>query len=171
MFNVKHVIKHASLAALACSLLIVGGAGTASASSTGTSHIGITKIASLRVAHMNANQFYADQSSQNMQIDACMQSGGEPIPYRVSASSLMGQGVFQVSHPENKSNISYAVLWSDNHAQQRLVNSADISDVMQVSAIAACDKRTLSIEMDAGAYANASSTRHTDILSLIFVIE
>ncbi len=171
MFNIKQALRVASFFALACPLLIVGGAGNAFAGATATSHIGITKIASLSVARMETDQLYADQSNQNMRIDACMHSGGEPMPYRVSASSLMGQGGFQVSHPENNSNISYAVLWSDNNAQQRLVDSADISDVMQVSAGAACDKRTLSIEMDAGTYANASSSSHTDILSLIFIVE
>lgn len=171
MINLTAAINKVSVFSLIFVVLFVGQFTAAFAVSSGTSHIGITKVASLQVANMDTDQFYSDQSNQYMTTNTCLQTGGEPVPYRVSATSLMGKDNFQVSNADQHSQIDYNVFWSGENDTYRLSDSNDLTDVIQANAGVGCDNRTLSIEMDDRAYASANRDAHTDTLSLIFVIE
>lgn len=167
----KTAIGKARFSALVFAVMFVGQLTAAFAVSTGTSRIGITKLATLQVANMETDQFYSDQSEQFMTSNICLQTGGEPVPYRVSASSLKGKQGFQVTNSDQHSQINYDVVWAGENDQYRLNDSSDVTDVIQANAGAGCDNRTLSIQMDDQTFASATSDAHTDTLSLIFVIE
>lgn len=143
----------------------------ANALSKGTSHIGITKTTSLQIANMDASQFNFNKSSHKMSSNACLRTGGEPVPFRISAISLNGNNSFAATNDDRQSNIGYEVIWSAHDDQFRMNNSADLSEVIQADAGVGCSNHTFAIEMDASTFANASTVTHTDTLSLIFVIE
>lgn len=151
-------------------LLVIGVPGTYAAS-TGTSQVGITKVATLQVAGMDTDNLISDQAGKSEFSRTCLQTGGEPIPYRMAASSLRGHDGFQVSDSNKVNNIGYEVIWSDNEDEYRLSDSNDMTDVLQAEASTGCDNHLLSIEWDNDMFEAASGGAYTDTLSLMFVIE
>ncbi len=142
-----------------------------SATSTGTSHVGVTKYASLQVSTLETDQLTGDQTGQSMHSQTCLRTGSEPQPYRMSASSLGGQVGFQVLDTTKTHHIGYEVVWSDKGEDFRLSDSRDMTDVLQADALNDCDNHMLSIEWDKHNYVTATDAAYTDTLSLIFVIE
>ena len=106
-----------------------------------------------------------------MRTSTCLKSGGTPVPFRVSASSLKGKSSFKLAGNSASDQISYKVTWGGADATYQLNNSADLTDVQQADTKSNCDYRTLSVEMDNQNFESASEDTYTDTLSLIFVIE
>ena len=153
------------------SLLFLSQLTAAYAVSTASSHVGITKLATLQVSHLEQDEFITDRASNQLSSNTCLKTGGEPIPYRISASSMHGKDAFAAANDAGHSEIGYDIIWSGAEDNFRLSESADMTDVIQAEAGAGCDNHTLAIEMDDRTFATASADAHTDTLSLIFVIE
>jgi len=148
------------------------GVGDARAAQDGaTSRISFTKLPSLQVGGMERSAFYWQGSPREATTRTCLQTSGEHIPYRISASSLSGLGDFSTRDDRRAEQITYKVTWSDDELEHSLRSSDDLTDVMRANSSRNCDNHQLSIELDSGSYDAATAGTYIDTLSLFFVIE
>ncbi len=170
MIKLKTITRKA-LFSTALALVLTGTFSTAYAASKAVSHIGITKLASLQVTSLDTAELYSDSRTDNMRTSTCLQTGGEPVPYRVRANSLNGKSNFKVASDTGSDEISYNVTWSQPDGKQKLSNNGELTAVQNSEAQNSCDYHTLSVEMDDRSFASASDATYTDALQVIFVIE
>ena len=136
-----------------------------------TTHIAITKVASLVVEKMDTDHLYQFEGEERMTSTTCLRAGGESIVYRVSAASLASANTFAVKSRRTDKEIPYQVVWTDAKGSYALNTSRDTSNVLQTTVSDECEPNSLSVVFDQQQYLNAPNGRYFDTLSLIFVIE
>lgn len=142
-----------------------------SSAASATSVVGITKVATLIVKSMDDAELYRNSTGDNLSTTTCLQAQGNPIPYRISASSLNNASNFSLGDSTSGRQIPYSILWSDQDGQHRLSDNRDISKVIQVNADVGCELKTLSVKFNNSVYNSVERGAYTDTLSVMIIIE